>query len=295
MAHCRRGSLAAGLLGCFALSHGAEPPEPTAPEQQVYKTVDGRELKVDVFRPAGPAPARGFPAIAFFHGGGWAYGGPEEFHPACRRYAGKGVAAFSFAYRLSIRADGKVPHPRITPIESVKDARSALRWLRTHAAALHIDPNRIAASGQSAGGQLALSTALIDKINEETDDPAVRPAPDALILYSSNVNTLEAWVDMLLGDRRGEIWSISPHHNLKAGLPPLLAFHGKDDCTVPFWVVRRFVGKAKSLGNEVELVPIEGRKHYLGDADQEYGRYFDEKVMERTDAFLAARGWIKKQ
>ena len=41
------------------------------------------------------------------------------------------------------------------------------------------------------------------------------------MLYSSNVNTLEAWADRLMGERRGEIWSISPHHNLRPGLPPI--------------------------------------------------------------------------
>ncbi len=294
MVHGRSQSIAAGLLGCFALSHAAEATGPVEPRQQVYKTVGGQELKVDVFRPKGSAPPGGWPAIAFFHGGGWAYGSPEEFHAACRRYAAKGVAAFSFAYRLSIKADGNVPHPTITPVESVKDARSALRWLRGRAEALHVDPNRIVASGQSAGGQLALSTVLIDKVNESTDDLSVSPVPNALVLYSSNVNTLEAWVDMLLGDRREEIWSISPHHNLKADMPPLLAFHGKDDCTVPFWVVRRFVAKSKSMGNSVALVPVEGRKHYLADPDQEYGRYFDEQIMRRTDEFLTRHGFLAR-
>jgi acetyl esterase len=57
--------------------------------------------------------------------------------------------------------DGSYPHPDISPVECVMDARSALRWMKENADSLHIDPKKIAAAGQSAGGQLALSTGLI--------------------------------------------------------------------------------------------------------------------------------------
>jgi acetyl esterase len=260
--------------------------------ERVYKSVGDTDLRVDLFyRPETLQRPRN-PAMAFFHGGGWAYGDRSEFREACVRYARKGFVTLSFEYRLSINPDGTVPHPGITPVECVKDARSALRWIRENADALHVDARRIVASGQSAGGQLALGTALFDDVNESTDDLAVSPRPDALVLYSSNVNTLEAWADRLMGERRGEIWSISPHHNLRPGLPPTIEFHGEEDCMVPFWAVRYFVDKAVSLGNEVELVSFEGRGHYLGDGDPAYGRYYDEEVLERTDRFLEEHGFI---
>ena len=195
-------------------------------EERIYKTIDGKQLKADVFYTADTEQKLLNPAIAFFHGGGWAYGSPEEFNGACIRFARKGFVTFSFQYRLSVNEDGTVPHPEITPVESVKDARSAMRWLRENAASFHIDQDKIVAGGQSAGGQLALSTALIDDVNEASDNLDISPVPDALLLYSSNVNTVEAWADRLLGDRRNEIWSISPYHNLKAGLPPAIEFHG---------------------------------------------------------------------
>ncbi len=110
------------------------------------------------------------PAIAFFHGGGWSSGSPSEFHEACERYARKGFIAFSFQYRLSRTKDGAVPHPDITPVECVKDVRSAIRWIRINASEFGIDPEKIVAIGQSAGGQLALSTALIDDVNEASDN-----------------------------------------------------------------------------------------------------------------------------
>ena len=285
--------LYAWLLILAGISLKAQPGEDRViMEQQVYKTIQGTELTVDIFYTEGAMDENLHPAIAFFHGGGWATGEPSEFHEACRRYAGHGFITFSFRYRLSVNTDGTIPHPGITLVECVKDARSAMRWIREHAEELHVDPQQVVACGQSAGGQLALSTALCGQINEWTDDLTVSPVPDALILYSSNVNTLEAWADMLMGERREEIWSISPQHNLKPGLPPAIEFHGEEDGMVPIWAVRHFIDTAEKMGNTIEFVPFEGRRHYLGDGDDRYGRYYDEAVLERTDRFLREHGFM---
>jgi acetyl esterase len=261
-------------------------------EQRVYKTIDGIQLKADIFYTAETRQKPMNPAIAFFHGGGWAYGSPDEFHGACRRFARKGFITVSFQYRLSVNEDGSVPHPVITPVESTRDARSALRWLRENAASFNIDPDKIVAGGQSAGGQLALSTAMLDTINEASDNLDISPVPAALLLYSSNVNTMEAWVDRLLGERRQEIWSISPYHNVKAGMPPAIEFHGEEDCTVPIWIVYLFRDKTVALGNYFDLVALEGRKHYLGEGIDEYATYFDEEILEKTDDFLRKFGFM---
>lgn len=225
-------------------------------------------------------------AMAFFHGGGWVFGDPSEFYEASRRYAKKGYVTFSFQYRLSRNADGSYPHQEISPIESVKDARSAIRWLRAHADSLKIDPDKIVVGGQSAGGQLALSTALLDSINESTDNKDISPKPNALLLFSSNVNTLEPWIDMLLGDRSSEIWSISPYHNLKGIMPPVIAFHGDEDDQVLPYIVRMFQTRMAELDNYYDLHWYPGRKHYLGEGNDKYARYFDENILELTDDFL---------
>jgi acetyl esterase/lipase len=257
---------------------------------RIYKTIQGQDLSVDVFYAEQTMRNNANPAIAFFHGGGWVYGSPSEFYEACKRYARKGFITFSFEYRLSIQDDGSFPHPDITPVESVKDARSAMRWLKENAGELRIDPDHIIASGQSAGGQLALSTVLFDTINEASDHLEIDPSPCALLLYSSNVNTMEAWVDRILGARRNEIWSISPYHNLKAGMPPAIEFHGKEDAMVPYWIVEYFVQKTDELGNYFESVSFEGRGHYLAEGNEKYATYFDEAIMERTDQFLKDQG-----
>lgn len=259
-------------------------------EKKIYKQVMGQELAVDVFYANETLEGKDNPAIAFFHGGGWAYGSPAEFHNACRRYAKMGFVSFSFAYRLSISENGIVPHPNITPVESVMDARSAMRWVKEHAGDWNVDSEKVIAAGQSAGGQLALSTALMDDINEATDNPEIEPSPCALLLYGSNVNTMEAWVDRLLGDRRQEIWSISPYHHLKPNMPPAIEFHGTADPMVNFWIVQRFKEKTLELGNHFEQIPFEGKGHYLAEGDTTYATYFDEAIMERTDSFLEELG-----
>lgn len=258
----------------------------------VYKRVGGRELQVDVFQPAHGTTDVARPAIAFFHGGGWVFGNRNEFYGACRRYAALGFVTATFQYRLSVNADGTYPNSEVTLVECVKDARSAIRWLRAHASEFAIASDHIVASGQSAGGQLAWSTALLDQINESTDDLAVSARPDALVLYSSNYNTMEAWIDMIFGPRRSEIWSVSPYHNLKKGLPPALAFHGRDDTTVLYYIVDLFATRMRELGNSFELVTLPGRNHYLGEGHPEYARYFDEGILEQTDGFLRRIGFM---
>jgi acetyl esterase len=257
----------------------------------VYKNVGNRELSVDIFYTESSQQKSDNSAIAFFHGGGWVFGDPSEFYEACRRFARKGFVTFSFQYRLSKNADGTYPHPEITPLESTKDARSAIRWLRENARLLKINPDKIVAGGQSAGGQLALATALLDSINEISDNIKISSVPNALLLYSSNVNTLEPWIDMLLGERRNEIWSISPYHNLKKNMPPAIAFSGEEDDQVLPYIIGFYRAKTIELGNYYELHTYPGRKHYLGEGNKKYARYFDEEILELTDVFLEKHGF----
>ncbi len=227
--------------------------------QQVYKTVDTFKLKVDIFYTPQALEKENNTAIVFFHGGGWAYGKPSEFFTTCERYAKMGIVTFSVDYRLAID-NGKVPSKTISPIECVMDARSAMRWVRENAGKFHIGTNKIVVAGQSAGGQLALSTAMIDEYNEKTDNMSVSCRPDAVLLFSACVNTVESWCDMLLADRREKIWSISPTHHMKPGLPPMIEFHGTDDEQVPKWTVQYMETEMEKLGQLFRAAHVRGKE-----------------------------------
>jgi acetyl esterase len=262
-------------------------------KQEVYKTIDTFRLKADIFYAPSALLSENNTAIVFFHGGGWAFGTPSEFFTTCRRYAEMGIVTISIDYRLSIE-NGVTPHPLISPIECVMDARSAMRWVRANAARYHIAPDKIIAAGQSAGGHLALATAMINDYNEKSDDLSVSCRPDAILLFSACVNTLEGWCDRLLAGRRNLIWSISPAHNVRTGLPPIIGFHGTYDDQVPVWTVQFFSEDMKKAGNYFELHQFEGRRHYLGgDANIKYSRYYDDEILKTTDNFLRKYGFLK--
>ncbi len=267
------------------LSQAANPGDQVTHVQEVYKTIGNQELKVDIFYTAQSFERENNTAIVFFHGGGWAYGTPSEFFTTCERYAKMGLVTFSVQYRLSIE-NGVVPHKTISPIEAVMDAKSVVRWVRQNAEKYHLDVNKIVAAGQSAGGQLAHATAMIDDYNESTDDLKISCKPNAVLSFSSCLNTVESWCDYLLGDRRDKIWSISPTHNLKEGLPPVIHFHGVDDEQVPKWTAQFFESEMKKRGNYFELHMYPGRKHYLGDGNPNYSRYYDDEILKLTDDFL---------
>ena len=269
---------------CFG-SNPAKAGEKVIHTREVYKVIDSFKLTMDVFHTSQSYEHDNNTAIVFFHGGGWAFGTPDEFFTTCERYAETGIVAFSVEYRLSID-NGITPSKTISPIEEVMDARSAMRWVRENAAKFHLDKNKIVVAGQSAGGQLALATAMIDEYNEKTDDLAVSSSPNAILLFSACVNTVEGWCDYLLAERRSKIWSISPAHHIRKGLPPMIEFHGTDDEQVPKWTVQFFENAMKKEGNEFEQHMFDGRKHYLGGENAKYSHYYDDDILNITDDFL---------
>jgi acetyl esterase len=120
----------------LAVTTGLACAQITGPDVRVYKTVGTTNLTAHIFRPAmSDATAR--PAIVLFHGGGWVAGSPDWVYDAAKRYAGYGAVAVAVEYRLS---DEKT----ITPLDAIADARDTIRWMRRNAAALVIQPDRIA-------------------------------------------------------------------------------------------------------------------------------------------------------
>lgn len=134
--------------------------------------VDGRDvdLVLDLDRPSGPPPDRARPALVLVHGGGFAAGSREMHAADARAYARRGFVVASIDYRLDPDAGASPEAHRAAAVAALADARDAVRWLRSHAEELGVDPDRIAALGASAGGEVALGLALL------TDDPSASVA-----------------------------------------------------------------------------------------------------------------------
>jgi acetyl esterase/lipase len=109
-----------------------------------------------------------------------------------------------------------------TPFESLKDAKSAMRYVRGHAKELGINPDSIIAAGGSAGGHLAAATAFIKGYNEVTDDLSVSCIPQALVLFNPVIdNGPGGYGYERIGDQYKEF---SPIINLKKNAPPTVFF-----------------------------------------------------------------------
>ena len=114
------------------------------------------------------------PGIVFVHGGGWVGGDKSEFANRAKELAGSGYVAISVNYRLAPR--NKYPVP-------LQDCQAAVRWLRSHSTEYHVDPNRIASMGSSAGGHLATMLGLTDDLKFERDGQKISSRTNVTVQY----------------------------------------------------------------------------------------------------------------
>jgi len=250
------------------LSAGASVPVPPGAAEYVYKRVAGAELKLYVFQPPGVTSSERRPAVVYFAGGGWTNLRLDGGFRVASRLASLGAVGIAATYRV------RAVH-NSTPYDSVADAKSALRWLREHAADLHIDPNRIAGVGDSAGAHVLLTAALLNTFDEPRENLAVSSKPTVLFLTAAVVTTTatdpsrvtpqqQTFVEFL-GPRAMEI---SPLQHLARNLPPTLIYHGRQDPLMPFEAVEAFCATARTLGNQCDVVGFDDAAHDVARAKQ---------------------------
>ena len=283
------------LIGVGTLTaQSTYPPELSGARTEVYRTVDGVELKAWIYEPKGHRASDKTPAIVFFFGGGWRNGSPAQFEHQAKYLASRGMVAMTADYRVASRH-------QVTANKCVEDAKAAIRWARTNANRLGIDPNRIAAGGGSAGGHLAAATATLPGHDDPNGDRSMGSAPNALALFNpatvlasaKGVFEMSAEREAGLAERMGApAESMSPYHSVGKGLPPAIIFHGKADTTVPYATAAAFEKKMKAAGNRCELVGYEGETHRFFNHGRGDGSAYTDTVR-RTDEFFVSLGWLE--
>lgn len=267
------------------------PPVMPGATKEVFKKVGDTELALYVSQPADHKPTDRRPAIVFFFGGGWNAGSAAQFEYQCQYLASRGMVAVSADYRVRSRNNSQA-------VDSVRDAKSALRYVRTHAARLGIDAQRIAAGGGSAGGHLAACTALVKEFDEPDEDATISSAPDALVLFNPAVSLSpkpgqelsEAMVKEWM-DRLGvEPQKISPAAHVRKGLPPTLILIGTADGM--FASNEEFVKQLVAAGNRAELEAYPDMPHGFFNPGKQKDSAMFRATLERADRFLASLGYL---
>ena len=242
-------------------------------QKVLYKKTPQEDLYLYLLRPEGTS-ARPLPAIVYFTGGGWTNGLPTYMIGHAAWFCDAGIIGISADYRVESRH-------HTSPLECVKDAKSAIRFVRGHARELGIDPDRIIAAGGSAGGHIAAATALSGN-DEAGEDAKISSKPNALVLHNP-----------VLGLGFG-VWffrqhpDCSPLQGVRRGWPPTVLSCGARDTITPYEGARQFTAAMLAAGNVCELITVPEAGH---SCDWPVTNPHFKPTMERMTGFLREHGF----
>lgn len=251
----------------------------------IYKTIsDTVDLKMRFHYPRDFKKRKKYPTIVFFFGGGWNGGSILQFEDQAKYFASRGMMSVLVDYRVKSRHG-------TTPFDAVRDAKSAIRYLRTHAKKLGIAKNMIVASGGSAGGHLAAATALLKGLDEPGEDLTVSSKSNALVLYNPVIdNGPDGFEFKRMGGRHLEI---SPMHNIRKGAPPTIFFLGTKDKLIPVATAQTYKSKMEAVGSRCDVFLYEDQPHgFFNKGKQEGDKCYLETTRE-ADLFLQSLKYLK--
>jgi acetyl esterase/lipase len=223
----------------------------------VFGKGGGRDLKLDIYRP--PGEPKNAPALLLIHGGAWRQGDRSQLRGYGILVGRLGYVCVSTEYRLT----GESRWPA-----QIHDVKAALRWMRANSERLGIDPTKIAVSGNSAGGHLALIVAGTQNLPEfegEGGNPGVGTDVAAAIAFYAPImiirrNQLDA--GLMESTATDEDYSqASPLTHAKKDFPPTMLIHGNKDELVPVEGSLRMYRALSEAGAPAELHIFNGAPH----------------------------------
>ena len=227
-----------------------------------YYAPGGIPQILDLARPLGPGP---HPLVVLVHGGAWIAGHPHEFLEEAAQLAAQGYVAASVGYRFA----PQFPFPA-----AVEDLRCALRFLRSRADSLSIDPTRTVLIGASAGGHLTSLVATGPELpfdgscpysgSVQVDGAITYYAPFDLEREQDFDVSVQIAINAFLGNSPGAdpqtARLASPPSHVDASDPPFLIIQGTADHLVSVAQPRLMdetLGAARVPATYVELPGVE--------------------------------------
>ncbi len=250
-----------------------------------YKKIGDISLNLWFFYPKGHATTDKRPAIVFFFGGGWNGGTPTQFTDQSQYLASRGMICIVADYRVKSRH-------KTSPFECVQDGKSAVRWIRSHAAQHGIDPDRLAAGGGSAGGHVAAATATVPGLNEKGEDISVSCRPNALVLFNPVYDNGPQGYGFDRVGKEKRYREISPIDNIRKGTPPAIVFLGDKDKLIPVATAQRYHKLMQDVGSKSVLHIYPEQGHGFFNLRKGGQKIFDQ-TMVQTDAFLTDLGYLE--
>ena len=186
---------------------------------------------------------------------------------------------------------------RVAPAPAaVEDCLCALRYLAAQAKTYNIDVNRLVVTGESAGGHLTLTSAMIPE-SAGLDRQCAGNTPVPKVAAAINWFGITDVADVIDGPNQANLavtWlgslpnkdeiakRVSPLTYVRPGLPPILTIHGDQDRLVPYNHATRLHEALTKAGVPNQLLTIPKGGH---------GNFTPE---ERTRIFATIREFLKK-